>query len=49
MSPSRELECLQLVPPACGLHVRGEVKCVAFELREGDGRMLQVVEKDLDL
>lgn len=49
VSPSRELECLQLVPSACRLHVRGEVKCVAFELAEGDGRMLQVVEKDLDL
>lgn len=34
---------------ACKLHVRGEVKCVAFELGEGDGRVLQVVEKDLDL
>lgn len=40
VSPSRELECLQLVPSACRLHVRGEVKCVAFELGEGDGRML---------
>lgn len=49
LSPSRELECLQLVPSACKLHVRGEVKCVAFELGEGDGRVLQVVEKDLDL
>lgn len=49
VSPSRELECLQLVPSACRLHVRGEVKCVAFQLGEGDGRMLQVVEKDLDL
>lgn len=49
VSPSREWECLQLVPSPRRLHVRGEVKCVAFQLSVGDGGMLQVVEKDLDL
>lgn len=47
--PAGSWECVQLVPSPCRLHVRGEVKCVAFQLSEGDGRMLQVVEKDLDL
>lgn len=47
--PAGSWECLQLVPSPCRLHVRGEVKRVAFQLGEGDGRMLQVVEKDLDL
>lgn len=32
-----------------GLNVSGKVECVALELREGNGRMLQVVEKHLDL
>ena len=32
-----------------GLHVSGEVQCVPLQFCEGDGRMLQVVEEDLDL
>lgn len=28
--PAGSWECLQLVPSPCRLHVRGEVKCVAF-------------------
>lgn len=47
--PAGGWEHLQLVPSSCRLHVRGEVKCVAFQLSEGDRRMLQVVEKNLDL
>lgn len=47
--PAGSWECLQLVPSPRRLHVRGEVKCVAFQLSVGDGGMLQVVEKDLDL
>lgn len=37
-------------PDRCsGLNVSGEVESVALEFGEGDGRMLQVVEQNLDL
>lgn len=32
-----------------GLHIGGEVQCVPLQFCEGDGGVLQVVEKDLDL
>lgn len=32
-----------------GLHISGEVQCVPLQFCEGDGRVLQVVEEDLDL
>lgn len=32
-----------------GLNVSGKVECVPFQLSEGDGRMLQVVQQHLDL
>lgn len=39
-------------PHSCshlGLHVGGEVQCVPLQFCEGNGGVLQVVEKDLDL
>lgn len=45
---------LGAAPPAdsrshLGLHIGGEVQCVPLQFCEGDGRVLQVVEEDLDL
>lgn len=32
-----------------GLHIRGVIGCVAFELGKGDGRVLQIIQEHLDL